>query len=37
MKITDVKVTLKENPVKHQFRWRKGLPGSGVSHPRRLS
>ena len=32
MKITDVKVTLKENKVKHQFRWRKGLPGSGVSH-----
>ena len=30
MKITDVKVTLQENRVKHPFRWRKGLPGSGT-------
>ena len=30
MKITDVTVKLVETPVKHQFRWRQGLPGSGT-------
>ncbi len=30
MKITDVKITLTDNTVKHPFRWRKGLPGSGT-------
>ncbi len=32
MKITAVKVEVTEQPVKHQFRWRVGLPGSGTSH-----
>ena len=32
MKITDVKVTVYEEPVKHPFRWREGLPGSGTSN-----
>ncbi len=31
MKIADVTVRLFETRVKHQFRWREGLPGSGVS------
>jgi len=30
VKITDVKITLTDNTVKHPFRWRKGLPGSGT-------
>ena len=32
MKITDIAVTLTETPVRHQFRWREGLPGSGTSN-----
>src|SRR4051794_4365863 len=32
VKITAVNVEVKETPVKHQFRWRKGIPGSGTSH-----
>ena len=32
MKITDVKVTVYEEPVRHPFRWREGLPGSGTSN-----
>jgi L-alanine-DL-glutamate epimerase-like enolase superfamily enzyme len=31
MKITNVEVTVEEAPVKHVFRWREGLPGSGTS------
>jgi L-alanine-DL-glutamate epimerase-like enolase superfamily enzyme len=31
VKITNVTVEVNEEPVKHQFRWRKGLPGSGTS------
>ena len=31
MKITNVTVDVSEEPVKHQFRWREGLPGSGTS------
>jgi L-alanine-DL-glutamate epimerase-like enolase superfamily enzyme len=32
VKITDVKVELRDEPVKHIFRWRQGLPGSGSSN-----
>lgn len=32
MKITDIQVTVREVPVKQQFRWREGLPGSGTSN-----
>src|SRR3954447_10608481 len=32
MKITDIAVTLTEIPVRHPFRWRAGLPGSGTSN-----
>jgi L-alanine-DL-glutamate epimerase-like enolase superfamily enzyme len=32
VKIIDVKVEVTEQPVKHLFRWRAGLPGSGTSH-----
>jgi len=32
VKITAVNVVVTEQPVKHQFRWRAGLPGSGTSH-----
>src|SRR4051794_34179297 len=32
MKITDIAVTLTETPVRHPFRWRAGLPGSGTSN-----
>ena len=32
MKITDVKVTVYEEAVRHPFRWREGLPGSGTSN-----
>lgn len=32
MKITDIKVETSIVPVKHQFVWRKGLPGSGTQH-----
>jgi L-alanine-DL-glutamate epimerase-like enolase superfamily enzyme len=31
VKITNVTVDVVETPVTHQFRWRKGLPGSGTS------
>ncbi len=31
MKIVDVKGYTVETPVRHQFVWRKGLPGSGAS------
>ncbi|HET8522531.1 MAG TPA: enolase C-terminal domain-like protein [Thermomicrobiales bacterium] len=31
MKIVDVKAYVVEEPVPHQFIWRKGLPGSGVT------
>ena len=30
MKIIDVKAYTLEHPVRHQFRWRQGLPGSGT-------
>lgn len=30
MKITAVEVEVTERPVRHQFRWRAGLPGSGA-------
>jgi L-alanine-DL-glutamate epimerase-like enolase superfamily enzyme len=32
VKITDIKVETSIVPVKHQFVWRKGLPGSGTHH-----
>lgn len=32
MKITDIKVETSIVPVKYQFVWRKGLPGSGTQH-----
>jgi len=32
VKITGVEVEITESPVKHVFRWRKGLPGSGTHH-----
>ncbi len=32
MKITAVEVEVREAPVRHPFRWRKGLPGSGTSN-----
>ncbi len=32
MKITAVETTLREVPVRHPFRWRAGLPGSGTSN-----
>jgi L-alanine-DL-glutamate epimerase-like enolase superfamily enzyme len=32
MKITDIAVTLTETQVRHPFRWRAGLPGSGTSN-----
>ena len=32
MKITGVEVEITESPVKHVFRWREGLPGSGTVH-----
>ncbi len=32
MKITDIKLERSVVPVKHQFVWRKGLPGSGTQH-----
>ena len=32
MKITDIKLERSIVPVKHQFVWRKGLPGSGAQH-----
>jgi L-alanine-DL-glutamate epimerase-like enolase superfamily enzyme len=32
VKITAVNVEVTEQPVRHQFRWRAGLPGSGTSH-----
>ena len=32
VKITDIKVETSIVPVKHQFVWRKGLPGSGTEH-----
>ena len=31
MKITGVEVEVREVPVKHVFRWRAGLPGSGTT------
>ena len=31
MKISNVTVEVTEEPVRHQFRWRAGLPGSGTS------
>src|SRR5687768_13406385 len=32
VKITGVEVEITESPVKHVFRWRQGLPGSGTVH-----
>ncbi len=32
MKIVAVETEVTERPVKHQFVWRKGLPGSGTTH-----
>jgi len=32
VKITAVEVEVREAPVRHPFRWRKGLPGSGTSN-----
>ena len=32
MQITRVDVTISEAPVRHQFHWRAGLPGSGTTN-----
>ena len=32
MQITRVDVTISEAPVRHQCRWRAGLPGSGTTN-----
>jgi hypothetical protein len=32
VKITDIKLERSIVPVKYQFVWRKGLPGSGTQH-----
>jgi hypothetical protein len=32
VRITRVDVTVSEEPVRHQFRWRAGLPGSGATN-----